>query len=217
MDWLIGVVCGLGAVTTWLVIVPRARIATPPTDEPVPCLPSLPTTSRTVGLFIATALISVVLLLVPTTLWWLWVPYLTFGAPLVLVDALTTWLPKSLHYFTAATMLAGLVGLAVVEWPAAVAAILGGAAAFGVFHLIWRLGTGLGYGDVRLAVLIGAVAGPLGIGFWLTAMTAGVIIGAVWAIVHVVRRRGNPALPQHFPYGPALWLGPFAAALFTAV
>lgn len=214
VGWLIGVVCGVGAITTWLVFVPRMRITTPPTDESVPHFFSLPTVPRTVGLFVATVALSLVLHQLAPWQWLLWVPYLAFGAPLVLVDALTTWLPKRLHYGVAATMVVGLGGLTAVDWRAAVAAVIGAAAAFGVFHLIWRLGSGLGYGDVRLAVLIGAVAGQAGMAMWITSLTAGIFIGALWALVHVARRRRRPQLPAHFPYGPALWLGPFAAAVF---
>lgn len=217
MGWLTGVLCGIGTMAIWLIIVPRVRITTPPTGEPPPQLALLPTPARTVVLFAATVALAQLLRLVPADDWWLWIPYLVFGAPLVFVDALTTWLPLRLHYLAAAAMAVGLLVIAVPDWSRAMGAVAFGLAAFGVFHLIWRIGTGLGYGDVRLASLLGAVGGLSGLEFWLVSLTAGTIIGALWAIGHSLRRRSRPDLPKHFAYGPSLWLGPFAAIPITAI
>lgn len=140
----------------------------------------------------------------------LWVAYLGAGAALVWVDLLSTWLPRRLNHLCLAQVALGLAALAIVDWKAALAGLAGSAAALGLFHLVWRLGTGFGYGDVRLAAIVGAVAGTSGPQAWTAAMLAGTVVGALWAVAHTVtlRRRGAPA---HFPYGPALWLGPVLA------
>ncbi|MDO5094118.1 MAG: hypothetical protein Q4D79_12025 [Propionibacteriaceae bacterium] len=148
----------------------------------------------------------------PTGLLPLWFGYLGAGGALVWVDFKTTWLPKRLHWIAAAQLAAGL---ALVGWlapRAAVGALLGAAAMAGVLWLVWRFSRTFGFGDVRLGLLVGAVAGSLGLQGWTTALLAGTVIGAVWAVCHAAR--GRAAEP--FPYGPALWLGPFIAALVVA-
>lgn len=140
----------------------------------------------------------------------LWTAYVGAGAALVWVDLRTTWLPRRLNQLCLAQVLLGLVALGITDWRAALAGLAGGLAALGLFHLVWRLGTGFGYGDVRLAAIVGLVAGSSGPQHWLTSILAGTSVGALWAVAHTVgnRRRGGPA---HFPYGPALWLGPVLA------
>ena len=48
----------------------------------------------------------------------------------------------------------------------------------------------------------------MGLQAWTTALLAGTLIGAGWAIVHALRGRAS----EPFPYGPSLWLGPVVAA-----
>lgn len=140
----------------------------------------------------------------------MWVAYLGAGCALVWVDLRSTWLPRRLNQLCLAQVALGLVALAAVDWRAALAGLVGGAAALALFHLVWRLGTGFGYGDVRLAALVGTVAGAHGLQHWLTSILAGTLVGAVWAVAHAVANRGRDA-PAHFPYGPSLWLGPVLA------
>lgn len=149
----------------------------------------------------------------PTGLLPLWFGYLGAGGALVWVDFKTTWLPKRLHWIAAAQLAAGL---ALVGWLAPSAAVigtlLGSAATAGMLWLVWRFSRTFGFGDVRLGVLVGAVAGSLGLQGWTTALLASTGIGAIWAIAHAAQ--GRAAEP--FPYGPALWMGPLVAALFVA-
>ena len=137
------------------------------------------------------------------------------GAPLVAVDLRTTFLPRRLHYVALAGVTAGGAALAVVSPRAALGAAVGAAAAFAFFSLAWRLTTNLGFGDVRLALLIGAVAGHAGVAAWTTALLAGTVLGALHGIGHALWARRDPERPQHFAYGPALWLGPIVAALWA--
>ena len=51
-------------------------------------------------------------------------------------------------------------------------------------------------------------AGSMGLQAWTTALLAGTLTGALWAIVHALRGRAS----DPFPYGPSLWLGPVVAA-----
>ena len=138
------------------------------------------------------------------------------GAALVVVDAHTTYLPARLHWLTTAiTVVAGLVGVFVVadsaRWlPMLAGALFGAVASYALFWFISWIGQGFGYGDVRLAALVGGFAGALGIQQWWMALLSAAIIGAGLAIgVSLWRRRHPSPLGTAFAYGPALWAGPF--------
>ncbi len=149
-------------------------------------------------------------------------------AALVLVDLRTTWLPRTLSHACAALMLAG--GAAAVAAsslgtgqpgpgdPAGLAMriVLGAVASAAFFWLVWRLGAGLGFGDVRLAPLLGAVTAADGWTAWTTGMLLGTALGAVWGLATAAWRRRHPnQLGSIFPYGPALWLGAWLAILLV--
>ncbi len=74
----------------------------------------------------------------------------------------------------------------------------------------------IGYGDVRLAVPLGALAGTAGIDSWLAAWLAGSLVGLIWGVA-VRRRRPAPGTTSGFAYGPALWTGPYVALLWLAL
>ena len=103
---------------------------------------------------------------------------------------------------------AGLAVVAVHSPGVLVTALAGACATSGVFWLVWRFSGSFGFGDVRLGLLVGAAAGSMGLQAWTTALLAGTLIGAGWAIVHALRGRAS----EPFPYGPSLWLGPVVAA-----
>lgn len=105
------------------------------------------------------------------------VPTSGLGAPLVAVDLRTTFLP-------AAALRSARRGDRRRRGPrrrlaarGAFGAAVGAAAAFAFFSLAWRLTTNLGFGDVRLALLIGAVAGHASVAAWTTALLAGTVPG----------------------------------------
>lgn len=212
MVWLATGAAGAVALLAWLLAVPRVHIA----DEDAPDFATLPTAGRTVAVALVAVAAAQVLHLAPTTVWPLWLPYLGIGTALVAVDALTTWLPRRLHHLMTGAMVPGWLWLAWSDWRLAASCVVGAVAAHAVFHLVWRLGSGFGYGDVRLAGLMGAVAGAGGLDRWLTSILLATIMGAGWGLVHMVLRRRSPAMEAHFPYGPALWLGPIAATALTA-
>lgn len=146
--------------------------------------------------------------LVPAVQLPLWFGYLGAGGALVWVDFKTTWLPKRLHWIATAQVTAGLAVVAVHSPGVLVTALAGACATSGVFWLVWRFSGSFGFGDVRLGLLVGAAAGSMGLQAWTTALLAGTLIGAGWAIVHALRGRAS----EPFPYGPSLWLGPVVAA-----
>ncbi|MBB1571822.1 MAG: prepilin peptidase [Propionibacterium sp.] len=142
----------------------------------------------------------------------LWFGYLGAGGALVWVDLKTTWLPKRLHWVATAQVGAGLALVACASPGVAASAIAGAFAASGLLWLVWRFSRSFGFGDVRLGLLVGATAGSMGLQPWGLALVSGTLIGALWALIHALRGRAS----EPFPYGPALWLGPLAAAILTS-
>lgn len=213
MTWILwGAVASaaLLAALHLLLVVPRLPRPEPDGDDPPPDYRLL-ARPWAAGLVAAAAASAALLVLprVPEQHHLLWVAYIGGGSALVWVDLRTTWLPRILNHLVLVQVLTGVAVLALADWRTALAATGGGLAAFTLFHLVWRLGTGLGYGDVRLAGTVGIVAGTHGLQHWFTAVLAATVTGALWAVVHALRhRRTGPAV---FPYGPALWLGPLIA------
>ncbi|MHA6512283.1 prepilin peptidase [Tessaracoccus sp. Z1128] len=209
MVWVAAGVVAVVAAVVMALAVPRVRVLD---DDEAPDFATLVNAWSVAGVTAGAFLAALALWVLPTELWWLWVPYLGIGAPLAYVDLRTTFLPKQLHYVGVAAMGLGLVGLAVLDIRAAVGAVVGAVAAFGLLYLAWYLSPGLGFGDVRLALLIGAVAGQSGVSMWTAALFFGTALGAVHAVGHALWARRDEDRPKHFPYGPALWLGPIVAA-----
>lgn len=148
----------------------------------------------------------------------LWLVWSTVFAVLVSVDAATTWLPLSL------TRLAWTAGAAAVALHAVLAVaggpgtpgdlgrtLLGAAAAGLMYGALWRFGNGLGFGDVRISPLLGALGATLSWSGWWVAMVAGPLLGALWGIARTATGRRGP-----YAYGPWMWLGPAVALVAQA-
>lgn len=93
------------------------------------------------------------------------------------------------------------------EWWSALA---GGAAALALMLIIYAIGRGaLGFGDVKMAALLGLAAGLGGAlaGLVLGAIAAGVAIAILLALRLVSRR-------DYIPYGPFIALGGIVAVLW---
>ncbi len=138
-----------------------------------------------------------------------WSGYAVLGAALVVVDLRTTYLPNQLMTPLWWAVGAGLGVDWLVRGTPPTAAVLGAAAAYACFWLVWRTSRSFGFGDVRLAAAVGAVAGADGAQAWATSLVAGTALGAVAAIVATTTGR------RHVAYGPWLWLGPVVARWLT--
>lgn len=205
-------------------VVPRLPEPEPDPDDPFvkPTYASLRRPGVIVPSILAGALAGLVAPLAGGLVWAA-VALAGVGAAMVCVDAATTYLPSRLHWAcTLAVVVAGLVGVVgsvpTSRWaPLLTGAVFGAVAAFAIFWLFWRLGGGFGYGDVRLATLVGGFTGALGLQTWWHALLAATIVGALAAVgVSGWRRRRPSPLGTAFPYGPALWVGPFLGMLLTA-
>ncbi len=209
--WWFGLIAALAAAHTRFVV---PRLPTP-SQTPPDQLPDYQRLSRLpeVALVAAAALVAW-LIVQPAGLasQFMWLAYLGGGTALVHVDWRTTFLPRRLHYLVATQLLAAVL-LASWESPQlGLLAAAGSAGATACLWLAWRLSGSLGFGDVRLASLTGALGGTMGLPGWLWSLFLGTLIGALLAIGHSLRRRHNRELPSYFAYGPALWLGPIVAS-----
>ena len=157
---------------------------------------------------LAAALAVVVGLTLPRATWPLW---WVLGAPalvLVAVDARTTWLPLRLTravwvLAAGAAVPAALLGGS----PLLVRAGVGAGASAVLYLGLWRASRGgLGFGDVRLAPVLGAAAGAVGWSTLLATLLLGSLVGAAVGVVLALRGR-----PGAFPYAPSMLAGAFLA------
>jgi len=101
-------------------------------------------------------------------------------------------------------------GLLDDEWPQALGAIVGSASLFLLYAALALMSPhGMGMGDVKLAILVGAVTGYLGLSSWLVGMLAGVIIGAIVSLIAVLMNRATRS--TLIPFGPSMLAGALVA------
>lgn len=161
-------------------------------------------------------------------MWWVWAGP---TCALVAVDLATTFLPRVLMRWCALEgVLASVVTAALTAarpaggWREALVGLaLGWLAGWLPLWLVWRWGGGIGGGDVPLAGAVGVVGATLGPAGLQVSLLSAVVLGALAGVgVHLLRRwrtargRQPSRWGQAFPYGPALWCGPWIALLLSA-
>lgn len=143
------------------------------------------------------------------------------GVLLAVIDWKIKRLPTRLVYLTLAGVAAGLVFAALVEWdwvPLATAA-LGGLLLANAFFLLWYLTKRfsgmmlLGFGDVRLAAVLGMLLGWYGLEYVLYGALVGHLLALVLAAATSVKER---KLLVRYSFGPPLIAGTLAVVLFHA-
>lgn len=144
---------------------------------------------------------------VPRAAWPAWAGLATIGVALAVIDACTTWLPLRLTHvlWVAASVGVALLGVT-AGWRSALTAAGAAAASGAFFWLFWRITGGLGFGDVRLAPVIGATAGSVSATHAAAALLLGTALGAGVGLARLALGRRGP-----FAYGPALVAGPWLA------
>lgn len=152
----------------------------------------------------------------PTQLQPAWLVWGSAAMVLVGVDAATTWLPARAAVFAELCLsLAIIAGALLAAEPTArilLGAFAGALGAGGLFWLVWRFGRALGFGDVRLAAMMGALTGLSTARLWYMALLAGALAALAWGLgTRAWRRRRPSPLGKAFAYGPGLWLGPWLA------
>ena len=143
------------------------------------------------------------------------------GVLLSVIDWKVQRLPTRLVYFTLAGVGAGLLLASLLEWSwVHLATAAAGALLFAnAFFLIWLLARQflgmivLGFGDVRLAAVLGLVLGWYGLPYVLYGAIAGQLLVMVVAIATCIHRR---KLIMRYSFGPPLIAATLAVVLFHA-
>ncbi|HEY4397678.1 MAG TPA: A24 family peptidase [Acidimicrobiia bacterium] len=152
---------------------------------------------------------------------WVLPAFLALAAGLValsVIDLEHYLLPNRIVYPLAAATVA-LLALAAVgddAWAAFGRAVLGGVVAMlalGVLHLVSP--RSMGFGDVKLAFVLGLVLGWLGWSELVLGLFCGFLAGAVVGLALIVlRQRGRK---DHMPFGPFLAFGTLVVLLWGDV
>jgi len=145
--------------------------------------------------------------------WWLMVA-LGPLAPLCVLLAYVDWRAQRLPKVPILVATAAGLGLLGAEWlwtrdtATALGALAGLVIARSAFWLLWRiLPHAMGFGDVRLAALVGLVLGRLGWEQLAVGLWAGLAIFGVWGIGRAIARRSRTAMREPLAYGPCMMLG----------
>lgn len=144
--------------------------------------------------------------------------------PLLVLLAYVDWrvqrLPKQpILAATAAGLLAvGVEWLWVRETGAVIGAVVGLVLARSAFWLLWRLlPHAMGFGDVRLAALVGLVLGRLGWDELAVGLWSGLAIFGVWGIGRALAQRSRAAMREPLAYGPFMIVGMLVGVLAVSV
>jgi leader peptidase (prepilin peptidase)/N-methyltransferase len=135
------------------------------------------------------------------------------GVALAVVDWRTRLLPTKViaPSYAVVSLLVVLAALVSGDWSSVVGAATGWLVAGGTFFVLWFVyPKGMGYGDVRLAGLLGIALGSLGWGTLLTGVYAGFLLGGVGGLLlsslRIVDRKA-------YPFGPFMLLGAVVGVL----
>jgi leader peptidase (prepilin peptidase)/N-methyltransferase len=143
------------------------------------------------------------------------------GTLLAVIDWKVQRLPTRIVYFTLAGVAGGLVFASLVEWdwkPLGTA-LLGAALFSNAFYLIWFFTTRitgmtvLGFGDVRLAAVLGLLLGWYGLPYVLYGAVVGHVFALAIVVATCIHRR---QLFVRYSFGPPLIAGTLAVVLLQA-
>jgi len=152
--------------------------------------------------------------------WSLLPAYLFFGvigAALTFIDLDVHRLPDLivLPSYPIAVLLLLVPTVVTGQWGWLLRAVLAGLALFAVYLVLALVspgGAGLGFGDVKLAGLLGLLLGWVGWGPVLVSVLAAFLIGGLIALLLLVARRASRS--SHIAFGPSMILGAWVALMF---
>jgi leader peptidase (prepilin peptidase)/N-methyltransferase len=151
-----------------------------------------------------------------------WHPALLFLLYLVpvcvalsVIDWRTRYLPTRLiaPSYLVVGVLVVLASALTSDWGALRLALIGWVAAFGFFALIWLLPGGMGYGDVRLAGVLGMALGWLGGAQLMLGLYTGFVLGGVAGLL---LSRLRVFHHRHSPFGPHMAIGALLGVVVPA-
>ena len=129
---------------------------------------------------------------------------------LTFIDAHTRLLPSRIVLLATAALLVvvGAEWLVTGERQDPVRALVGLAVARSLFWLLWRVhSAGMGFGDVRLAALLGLVLGHTGWAELVVGVYAPFLLFAVPGLLLALVRWDRSLLRAAYPFGPFMVLG----------
>lgn len=139
------------------------------------------------------------------------------GVALSMIDLDTKRLPNAivLPSYVVAAVLLGAAAVTNHEGDRAIRALVGMACYYGVF-LVLRLAypKGMGFGDVKLAGVLGLYLGWLGYGVLVVGAFGGVLLGGVVGIALLASKRAGRK--SAVPYGPFMVAGALVAVFAGA-
>lgn len=143
----------------------------------------------------------------------LWLAAATIALALIDIDTfkLPFWIVAPT--FWAGLVLLGVAALAERDGHAATRALIGAAALwtfYRILHLVYP--KGMGYGDVRLAAVLGLYLAFLGADRLVVGAFAGFLVGGLGGVLLILAGRGS--LKTQIPYGPYMLLGAWLGAVF---
>ncbi|WP_058046018.1 prepilin peptidase [Streptomyces roseifaciens] len=146
-----------------------------------------------------------------------WLLLAPFAAVLTVVDATVHRLPDilTLPLAGAALVLLGAASLAPGHGGSWTGAVTGALALAGVYFVLFLIHpNGMGFGDVKLALVVGATLGWYGWAVLFVGFFLGISLGAAYGIgLMVLRRAGRKSA---MPFGPFMLIGAFLGMLLGA-
>ncbi|GGX89573.1 prepilin peptidase [Streptomyces hiroshimensis] len=146
-----------------------------------------------------------------------WLLLMPFAAVLAVVDATVHRLPDvlTLPSAGAAVVLLGLAALVSGHGGSWAGAAGGALALAGVYFVLFLIHpNGMGFGDVKLALLVGAALGWYGWAVLFVGFFLGISLGAAYGVgLMLLRRAGRKSA---MPFGPFMLIGAFLGLLLGA-
>jgi len=140
--------------------------------------------------------------------------------PVLILLAVVDWRTRLLPRVVVLPATGVLILLAGVEWLAErdthvlVRTLVAMLVARSFFWILWFVrSAGMGFGDVRLAALLGLVLGRVGWNPWLIGLYGGLLLFGVFGITLTIVRRDRATLKKAYPFGPFMIAGALLGVL----
>lgn len=142
-------------------------------------------------------------------------PLVPIGVLLTVVDWRTQLLPKAVVVPAYAVTIAACLATAVItgDYRALLGALIGWAVLGGLYFVLWFIyPPGMGYGDVRLAGILGIALGFLGYTATAYGLLLGMLLGGLGSVLLAALRLVDR---RNCPYGPFLLIGAWAGVVLA--
>ncbi len=196
-------------ILSWLILRGRCRHCAEPISARYPLVEAL--TAVCFGLVALGALVGVY----PAAFALPLAFFAAISIALALIDLDTHTLPNAI-VLPAYPVLAGLLVVASLlssDWARLITAVAGAAILFGFYYLLAIISPrGMGFGDVKLAGVIGMLLGWLGWGPLAVGGFSAFLLGGTFSIILILFRRVNRK--GGIPFGPWMIVGAFVGVVF---